>query len=274
MKSKLIKFFGLVLLFWTCLVINSNANIFCEEQTVMPGQEFTIEIKSDISLGSYVIEVQEVGIFEFVTSTGQEGSGKKIITGSTTTGTNELANFTFKVPTDEESSRGQIKIRARSMETPNLEVVAEQELNVIVNIKQDKQSDFIKEVSFGKTQKKGISFLLKDSDDNITKRDVELAYPGKKIEIDDNKFNLKNGSKIRIDETEYIIIIYGDANCDGNINILDSVTILNKVRGKIELSEEAVQSTNKADAESINIVDAVKLLNVVKGKMQYKDLLY
>ena len=43
-----------------------------------------------------------------------------------------------------------------------------------------------------------------------------------------------------MDGTEYTVIIYGDANCDGNINILD----------------------------------AVKILNVVKGKMQYKDLLY
>lgn len=274
MKSKLIKCLCLVLFLWVCLVINSHASIFCEEQTVTPGQEFTIQIKSDISLGSYTIEVQDVGIFEFVTSAGQEGSGKKIITGSTTMGTNELANFTFKVSKDETNTRGQINIRASGMETPNLDAIPEQELNVTVNIKQDTQSDFIKEVSFGESQKKGISFLLKDSDDNITQKDLELAYPGKKIENDDNNPYLKNGSKIRMDGTEYTVIIYGDANCDGNINILDAVTVLNKVRAKIELSEEAVQATNKVDAEDINILDAVKILNVVKGKMQYKDLLY
>ncbi len=262
------------ILIWLGFATYSNANIYSEEKTVIPGQEFTIEIKSDILLGAYSVEVQDTGIFDFITSSGQEGSGKRIITGSTTTGVNDLASFTFKVREDEQNVTGQIKVMAKGMETPILQTVDNQELILNIKIKNDKQSRMIKEFNFGATNKRAISFLLNDSDDNITYRDIEKAVNNKKVDINTQITYLKNGSKVTIDGTEYTIIIYGDVNGDGKINIIDAVTTLNQVKGRIDLSEEAIQAINKDYKEKIGILDAVKILNVAKGKREYRDLLY
>lgn len=263
------KYISVLLFFIIILVANfSNATITIESSQAVSGQEYTLKVKSDTPLGSYTVLLDDIGSLEFVTSSGQEGSGKKIITGSSVTGETKLASFTFKVP--ENISNLNVKLRVIGMETPNLLPMPDQEINSVIQIKNDNiTTKPIKEIN-SETQKY-IAFVLQTAEDLLTKKDLQLAYKDKKIETEDSI--LKNGSKIYIDGQERKIILYGDANCDGKISILDSIKILNYSKQKETMSQEEVYASNIRKNNKVDIMCAVKILNIIKGKIPYSNIL-
>ena len=113
----------------------SNATITANSQTVNSGENVVISVKSTQALGAYTVTVSDNGGLKFVTSSGQEGSGKTVISGSSTTGTTSLATFTFQAPSVSENKTYVVKINATGMETPNLESVENSSISVNVTVK-------------------------------------------------------------------------------------------------------------------------------------------
>ena len=200
---------------------------------------------------------------KFITSSGQEGSGKTIITGVSSIGERNLANFTFEIPQDINIQTDTIRIRAYSMETPNLENVIDQEIIETVKIRKDSVTSKINEFEY--SNKNYIVFSLNGEDDVLTANDIRVYYPSSNIEV--NKNCLVNGDIIKIDGNEYCVIIYGDVNCDGKITIFDAVSILNYVKSRGNLVEIQQFACKTKIDEQINIMSAVKILNMIKGKI-------
>lgn len=264
------KYIGVVVFTIILFICNvSHANIIVENKEVIAGQDVTLTVKSDIALGSYTVLLEELDGLEFITSMGQEGSGKQIITGSTTNGETQLAKFTLKVPDDMKNCGKTVKIKVYGMETPQLLAMDNQEIRANISIKEDIITP-VKRV-FSRNNKKYIGLVLQNNDDILTKRDLKSVYSEKNITS--NESQLSNGSKVNMENEEYITIIYGDVDSDGEINILDAVKVLNYLKGKIQLSEEELLAANiKKDGE-IDIFCAVKILNVLKGKVSYQNIL-
>lgn len=121
-----------------------------------------------------------------------------------------------------------------------------------------------------------ILFMLENENDKITGKDLTTAYADSEIKLNGNSIKaddeLKNGSIIEKDEEKCTIVIYGDTNCDGKINITDAVTTLNHVKGKIELTGARYIAAQTRNNSELNIMDAVNILNIVKGKAEYNKI--
>ena len=121
-----------------------------------------------------------------------------------------------------------------------------------------------------------ILFMLENENDKITGKDLTTAYTNSTIKLNGNIIEednqLKNGSIIEKDGKNYTVIIYGDTNCDGKINIMDAVTTLNHVKDKTKLTGASYIAAQTRNNNELNIMDAVNVLNVVKGKTEYKKI--
>jgi hypothetical protein len=66
-------------------------------------------------------------------------------------------------------------------------------------------------------------------------------------------------------ETEFIPDLYGDANFDGEINVLDIVVIVGFILGNEEPSEEQSITSDMNQDGVINILDVILVVNEVLG---------
>ena len=57
--------------------------------------------------------------------------------------------------------------------------------------------------------------------------------------------------------------IAGDANLDGEINVLDVVTLVNYITGNIDLDDNAVDAADVNNDENIDVLDVVTLVNLI-----------
>ena len=121
------------------------------------------------------------------------------------------------------------------------------------------------------TGKVAVPFILQSEADRVTGKDVKVAFPGKTVTIADDAV-LKTGDVVNVNGEPRTIVIYGDTNCDGKINIMDAVTTLNHVKGKATLTGAAFAAADLNNNGDINILEAVGALNVVKGKAEYGNI--
>ncbi len=121
------------------------------------------------------------------------------------------------------------------------------------------------------TGKVAVPFILQSETDRVTGKDMKVAYPGKTITVDDDAV-LKTGDVVNVNGEARTIVIYGDVNSDGKINIMDAVTVLNHVKGKTTLTDAQFAAADLNNNGSLNILEAVGVLNVVKGKADYANL--
>lgn len=113
----------------------SHAALSASSQTVNSGEKVVISVNSSQALGAYTVSVSDNGGLTFVTSSGQEGSGKTTISGSSTSGVTSLATFTFQTPNVTEDKKFNVTIKGSGMETPSLEGVANSTATVTITVK-------------------------------------------------------------------------------------------------------------------------------------------
>jgi len=84
---------------------------------------------------------------------------------------------------------------------------------------------------------------------------------------------LKTGSKIKVDDKEYTVVVMGDNNGDGKISSADYVKIKNVIRGKEENTELEGKASDVNGDGKISSADYVKVKNVIKGteKIEFKN---
>ena len=66
-------------------------------------------------------------------------------------------------------------------------------------------------------------------------------------------------------ETDYTVLVTGDINGDGKVNILDAVLLLNAIKGTKTLDGEFKEAACLKNDNSYNVLDAVYMLNYIKG---------
>lgn len=116
--------------------IKSNAAISAQSKKVNSGEQFSINVTSDISLSAYSVKAQSYNGLEFVGSSGGTGSGTITISNALAQGgTTNLATFTFKAPSVEKDTQYMIKFSATGMGDENLSSVPDSDKSVTITVK-------------------------------------------------------------------------------------------------------------------------------------------
>ena len=116
--------------------IKSNAAISAQSKQVNSGEQFSINVTSDISLSAYSVKAQSYNGLKFVGSSGGTGSGTTTISNALAQGgTTNLATFTFKAPSVEKDTQYTIKFSATGMGDENLSSVPDSDKSVTITVK-------------------------------------------------------------------------------------------------------------------------------------------
>ena len=98
---------------------------------------------------------------------------------------------------------------------------------------------------------------------NMTLADLKVKYPNAVVKDGNDK--LGTCSKVTIDGKDYDVMKKGDVNGDGDVNILDTVAILNHIKETNKITNVAKLEAAKIKCEgSITVTDVVALLNYIK----------
>lgn len=79
--------------------------------------------------------------------------------------------------------------------------------------------------------------------------------------------NLGTGYTVIIGEETFKIVKKGDTTGDGVVNILDTVLLLNAIKGTKTLENEFKEAACLKNIDNFNILDAVYMLNYIKGSV-------
>ena len=116
--------------------IVSNAAISTESKEVKSGEQFTIQVTSDVSLASYSVKVESDSGLTFVTSKGGTGEGTTSVSNALATGgVTNLATFTFKAPDVTQDTKYTVKFIATGMGDENLQTVANSDSTATITVK-------------------------------------------------------------------------------------------------------------------------------------------
>lgn len=108
-----------------------------------------------------------------------------------------------------------------------------------------------------------------DTIPNVKSEDIIKKYEnavitdnsGNKVETG----NLGTGYTVTIGEETFKIVKKGDITGDGTVNILDTVLLLNAIKGTKTLENEFKEAACLKNESDFNILDAVYMLNYIKG---------
>lgn len=116
--------------------IKSNAAILAQSKQVNSGEQFSVNVTSDVSIASYSVKAQSYDGLEFVGSSGGIGSGTTTISSALAQGgTTNLATFTFKAPTVEKDTQYTIKFSATGMGDETLTQIPNSDKSVTITVK-------------------------------------------------------------------------------------------------------------------------------------------
>ena len=116
--------------------IKSNAAISAQPKQVNSGEEFSINVTSDISLSAYSVKAQSYDGLKFVGSSGGIGSGTTTISSALAQGgTTNLATFTFKAPSVEKDTQYTIKFSAEGMGDEKLSKLPDSDKTITITVK-------------------------------------------------------------------------------------------------------------------------------------------
>ena len=258
--------------------VDTNINLSANSTNINSGDKVTVNVNSSTALGAYEVSIVDDGGLNFITSSGQEGSGGQLITGSSISGVNDLATFTFEAPDTTLDKTYNIKIKVSKMETPNNNPVFEKEATITINAKgKEAKTKFVGEIDNEELPNTGLGFLLSNKSDILDGSDFMSLYAGSNIrkngvEITENT-KFVTGDIINVDGTDYTVIIYGDGNKDGKISILDTSTVISAIRGKKQLDDVQKIALDVTKEGKISVLDSTKIINVIRGKSEFLSLL-
>ena len=86
---------------------------------------------------------------------------------------------------------------------------------------------------------------------------------GQKVETG----KIGTGYTITIGEESFKVVKKGDTTGDGNVNILDTVLMLNAIKGTKTLENEFKEAACLKNEDKFNILDAVYMLNYIRGSV-------
>ena len=107
-------------------------------------------------------------------------------------------------------------------------------------------------------EEKNASFEVKVLDKNNKEKTGTLATG--------NKLQIKSSAETKT----YIIVIKGDTNGDGKINLSDLIRVQNYIKGKLTVSDEYKAAFDNNYDGKINLSDLIRVQNHIKGRLVLK----
>ena len=119
-----------------------------------------------------------------------------------------------------------------------------------------------------------LAFALQSSKDRVTENDIKQVYKNYNAQTEDLSKVFVNGDKIKIDEKEYAIIIYGDTTCDGKLSISDATKIIGHIVDETgsPLTSEQFMASDLDKNGKISISDATKLIGILTEQTKYSEI--
>lgn len=145
-------------------------------------------------------------------------------------------------------------------------------------------NDYVKAIFTDTDGTRYIPIVYEKYDKQITASDIRAKFAEYGIELKEVPNNIVNGSTVKTEKATYKVLIYGDTNCDGKVNVLDAqkivLHVVNNGNGSnaltgIKALAANVQDTNKTDInvrDAMRIVDFVLSNNTIIGSLPASDV--
>ena len=97
---------------------------------------------------------------------------------------------------------------------------------MVLGVETYNANDFIKD-KFTENEVKYLPIKYDDTDEKITVADIEREFTARGLKIESISSNkITNGTQIKTANATYTVIIYGDADGDGEVNVFDARQIV------------------------------------------------
>lgn len=123
------------------------------------------------------------------------------------------------------------------------------------------------------TTKNVLPIILANSNDIATIRDIKESglFKAAALEGLNESKQLRTGDTFKANGKEYTVVIFGDVDKNGNVNVLDALEIAKYVKGlPNKLADDAIASVmanvKRADKSGVNILDALRIQRFVLGQ--------
>ena len=140
-------------------------------------------------------------------------------------------------------------------------------------------SEYAKD-TFTRGDMKYLPVRISRRDQIISKEDIKrdmqkVGLTASNFSPDDDK--IKNGTKFKTEVGEYTVLLYGDVNCDGEVDVLDAQDIINHIvrKGDYTLTgiRKTVANVEDPNKDEIDVLDALRIVNFVLGRTGLIDVL-
>lgn len=122
--------------------------------------------------------------------------------------------------------------------------------------------------------------ILANSDDIATMKDIinsglfdKTLFQG----LDENK-QLRSGDIFKVGGKEYTVVIFGDVDKNGTVNVLDALEIAKYAKGLAskldgDTMASVLANVKRADGSGVNILDALRIQRFVLGQLGQEDII-
>lgn len=145
--------------------------------------------------------------------------------------------------------------------------------------KYEAASDYVKD-TFTRDNTKYLPIRISQRGQTISKEDIKRDFAKDGIPV--KSFSpdvepIKNGTKVMTDNGEYTVLLYGDVNCDGEIDVLDAQDIIWHIvrKGDYTLTgiRRIVANVDDPNVDEVDIYDASRIVAFILGKSGLIDVL-
>ncbi len=136
-------------------------------------------------------------------------------------------------------------------------------------------NDFSRDI-FTQNDTKYLPIIYKDTDEQITRADIEREFNNRGMRVVSISSEvIGNGTRIETEKATYTVLIYGDVDGDGQVNIFDARKIvewlLYEKEGTLDANTRRAANVDDENEDAINIFDARRIVEFILGKKSIID---
>lgn len=131
-------------------------------------------------------------------------------------------------------------------------------------------SDFVRE-TFTKDDTKYVPIKFKNTEETLSKEDVERDFQKAGITVRGfSSDKMATGTKVETNYGTYTLLIYGDVNGDGKVNILDAQAIIKHIvnggGNTLTGAKKIAANVEKENEDEINVLDSARIIRFIVNR--------
>ncbi len=145
---------------------------------------------------------------------------------------------------------------------------------MVLGVETYNANDFIKD-KFTENEVKYLPIKYDDTDEKITVADIEREFTARGLKIESISSNkITNGTQIKTANATYTVIIYGDADGDGEVNVFDARQIVEWLLYEKEHSvSEITRLASNVDNEKEDVLDIFDARRIVEFSLGMNSII-